>query len=76
MKASSSLSGPYDPVRRPANTQLLDYEVEIGVVLRSDLRPSQTIGDDAVGEVVAGVVLCNDVSARDTMFGASFFSVV
>src|SRR6266478_4786235 len=48
-KASSSLSGPYDSVRRPANTQLLDYEV------------------------VAGVVLCNDVSARDTMFGASFF---
>jgi len=73
MKASSSLSGPYDPVRRPANTQLLDYEVEIGVVLRGDLRPSQTIGDDTVGEVVAGVVLCNDVSARDTMFGASFF---
>jgi 2-keto-4-pentenoate hydratase/2-oxohepta-3-ene-1,7-dioic acid hydratase in catechol pathway len=73
MKASSSLSGPYDPVRRPANTQLLDYEVEIGVVLRSDLRPSQTIGDDTVGEVVAGVVLCNDVSARDTMFVASFF---
>ncbi len=63
MKASSSLSGPYDPVRRPANTQLLDYEVEIGVVLRSDLRPSQTIGDDTIGEAVAGVVLCNDVSA-------------
>jgi len=46
------------------------------VVLRSDLRPSQTIGDDTLGAVVAGVVLCNDVSARDTMFGASFFSVV
>jgi 2-keto-4-pentenoate hydratase/2-oxohepta-3-ene-1,7-dioic acid hydratase in catechol pathway len=72
-KASSSLSGPYDAVRRPANTQLLDYEAEIGVVLRSDLRPTQIIGNDTIGEVVAGVVLCNDVSARDTMFGASFF---
>lgn len=73
MKASSSLSGPYDPVRRPSNTQLLDYEVEIGIVLRSDLRPSQVVGNDTVGDVVAGVVLCNNVSARDTMFGASFF---
>jgi 2-keto-4-pentenoate hydratase/2-oxohepta-3-ene-1,7-dioic acid hydratase in catechol pathway len=72
-KASSSLSGPYDAVRRPANTQLLDYEAEIGVVLRSDLRPGQAIGSDSLGEAVAGVVLCNDVSARDTMFGASFF---
>jgi 2-keto-4-pentenoate hydratase/2-oxohepta-3-ene-1,7-dioic acid hydratase in catechol pathway len=72
-KASSSLSGPYEPVRRPSNTLLLDYEVEVGVVLRSDLLPSQKIGNDNVGDVVAGVVLCNDVSARDTMFGASFF---
>jgi 2-keto-4-pentenoate hydratase/2-oxohepta-3-ene-1,7-dioic acid hydratase in catechol pathway len=72
-KASSSLSGPYDAVRRPANTQLLDYEAEIGIVLRADLQPAQTIGNDTVGDAVAGVVLCNDVSARDTMFGASFF---
>lgn len=73
MKASSSLSGPYEPVRRPANTQLLDYEVEVGVVLRSDLGSSQVVGSDNIGDAVAGVILCNDVSARDTMFGASFF---
>jgi len=72
-KASSSLSGPYDAIRRPRQVQLLDYEAEIGVVLRADLRTPRSIGGRNLGEVIAGVVLCNDVSARDTMFGASFF---
>jgi 2-keto-4-pentenoate hydratase/2-oxohepta-3-ene-1,7-dioic acid hydratase in catechol pathway len=73
MKASSSLSGPYDPIRRPRNVELLDYEAEIGIVLRANLCAPELMTDSNVGDFVAGVVLCNDVSARDTMFGASFF---
>jgi len=73
MKASSSLTGPYDEVCHPPDTELLDYEVEFGIVLRSDFYGPSTITPANVGEFVAGVVLCNDVSARDTMFGASFF---
>jgi 2-keto-4-pentenoate hydratase/2-oxohepta-3-ene-1,7-dioic acid hydratase in catechol pathway len=30
------------------------------------------VSNDNIGAYVAGAVLCNDVSARDTMFGASF----
>jgi 2-keto-4-pentenoate hydratase/2-oxohepta-3-ene-1,7-dioic acid hydratase in catechol pathway len=71
-KASSSLTGPFAPIRRPAEVQLLDYEVEIGLLLRSFVDEGVEVTDANLGEYVAGVVLCNDVSARDTMFGASF----
>jgi 2-keto-4-pentenoate hydratase/2-oxohepta-3-ene-1,7-dioic acid hydratase in catechol pathway len=71
-KASSSLTGPFSGIIRPADVELLDYEVEIGVVLRTDLREPTEVSDANVGDFVAGVVLCDDVSARDTMFGATF----
>jgi 2-keto-4-pentenoate hydratase/2-oxohepta-3-ene-1,7-dioic acid hydratase in catechol pathway len=71
-KASSALTGAYSPIVRPSEVQLLDYEVEIGLVLRSDLTADAHVDHENIGRYVAGVVLCNDVSARDTMFGASF----
>jgi 2-keto-4-pentenoate hydratase/2-oxohepta-3-ene-1,7-dioic acid hydratase in catechol pathway len=71
-KASSSLSAPFGPIVRPSDVQLLDYEVEIGLVLRTALTSGAQVSDDNIGAYVAAVVLCNDVSARDTMFGASF----
>jgi 2-keto-4-pentenoate hydratase/2-oxohepta-3-ene-1,7-dioic acid hydratase in catechol pathway len=71
-KASSALTGPYSNIVRPAEVELLDYEVELGVVLRTDLRAATQVTDATIGDVVAGVVLSNDVSARDTMFGATF----
>jgi len=71
-KASSSLNGPFAPIIRPPEVELLDYEVEIGLVLRTALTDGLEVTDANIGTYVAGVVLCNDVSARDTMFGASF----
>ncbi len=71
-KASSSLSGPYADIVRPKDVELLDYEVEVGIILRQDLVSDSVVTDTNIGSYVAGVVLCNDVSARDTMFGASF----
>src|SRR6202040_4257213 len=72
-KASSSLTGPYNDIVRPASVQLLDYEVEFGVVLRKTLTEPIEITDSKIGDIVAGIVLANDVSARDTMFGSTFF---
>jgi 2-keto-4-pentenoate hydratase/2-oxohepta-3-ene-1,7-dioic acid hydratase in catechol pathway len=71
-KASASLSGPYDDILRPAGVELLDYEVEVGIVLRAKLGIGDTVDDGNIGSYVAGAVLCNDVSARDVMFAASF----
>jgi 2-keto-4-pentenoate hydratase/2-oxohepta-3-ene-1,7-dioic acid hydratase in catechol pathway len=71
-KATSSLTGPFANIVRPPEVELLDYEVEIGLVMRQDVLAATDVTDANIGEVVAAVVLCNDVSARDVMFGASF----
>jgi 2-keto-4-pentenoate hydratase/2-oxohepta-3-ene-1,7-dioic acid hydratase in catechol pathway len=71
-KASSTLSGAYDAIERPPEVELLDYEVEFGIVLRQALTRGAAVDAATLGGYVAGVVLCNDVSARDVMFGASF----
>jgi 2-keto-4-pentenoate hydratase/2-oxohepta-3-ene-1,7-dioic acid hydratase in catechol pathway len=71
-RASSALAGPYDDIVRPFEVELLDYEAEIGIVLRRDLGEPTEIGAANVGDYVAAVVLCNDVSPRDVMFGATF----
>ncbi|MFC0430813.1 fumarylacetoacetate hydrolase family protein [Kutzneria buriramensis] len=62
-KASGSISGPFDDVVRPAHVTLLDYEVEIGLVIGREI-PTGT-GITALGDYVAGLVVTNDVSARD-----------
>ncbi|WP_280216598.1 fumarylacetoacetate hydrolase family protein [Nocardia neocaledoniensis] len=64
-KASGSISGPTDDIERPAHVRLLDYEVEIGLVIGREVPVGTTIGADNLAEFVAGLVVTNDVSARD-----------
>jgi 2-keto-4-pentenoate hydratase/2-oxohepta-3-ene-1,7-dioic acid hydratase in catechol pathway len=64
-KSSGSLSGPYDDVVRPTHAKLLDYEVEIGLVLGRALSVGEQVTAADLDELVAGLVLTNDVSARD-----------
>lgn len=71
-KASSTLCGPYDEVVKPANVEMLDYEVEVGLVMRRALKAGDVVTPGNIGKYVAGVVLCNDISARDVMFGATY----
>ncbi|WP_435121756.1 fumarylacetoacetate hydrolase family protein [Amycolatopsis thermoflava] len=63
-KSSGSISGPHDDVVRPAHVRLLDYEVEIGLVIGAEIPVGTEIGDDVAG-YVAGLVVTNDISARD-----------
>lgn len=63
-KASSSLSGANDVVLRPKNVQLLDYEIELAVVVGRAIT-SATGPITSLGSSLAGVVILNDVSARD-----------
>ncbi|MBA4109270.1 MAG: fumarylacetoacetate hydrolase [Leptothrix sp. (in: Bacteria)] len=64
-KASSSLTGPYDDVVRPAHVKLLDYEIELGLVVGRDLTSAVQVKPDRLHEVLAGITIVNDVSARD-----------
>lgn len=64
-KSSGSISGPYDDIVKPAHVRLLDYEAEIGLVIGAALPVGTSITADTVADHVAGVVVTNDISARD-----------
>ncbi|MDB4989208.1 MAG: hypothetical protein JWN04_4386, partial [Myxococcaceae bacterium] len=63
-KASSSICGARDDVRKPARVKLLDYEIELGLVVgRAITGPIQDA--EQLANYLVGVVIVNDVSARD-----------
>ncbi|OBI86355.1 fumarylacetoacetate hydrolase family protein [Mycobacterium asiaticum] len=64
-KASASISGPFADIVKPAHVQLLDYEVEIGLVIGRPIPVGANITDANLAAFVAGLVVTNDVSARD-----------
>ena len=67
-KASSCVSGPYDPVLAPKDFQRMDYEVELAVVIGE--RTKQVTEADALDHV-AGYCICNDVSERSLQKGGA-----
>jgi 2-keto-4-pentenoate hydratase/2-oxohepta-3-ene-1,7-dioic acid hydratase in catechol pathway len=64
-KTSGSISGPFDDIVKPSHVQFLDYEVEIGIVFGREVPVGTQITEDNLAEYVAGLVVTNDVSARD-----------
>jgi len=64
-KASSCLAPADTDVIRPAHVRLLDYEVELGLVMRKAITGPVTVTLDNLAEYVGALVLHNDVSARD-----------
>ncbi len=61
-KFHNSLIGPTDAIVPPLNTEQVDYEAELAVVIG---QPARNIdGSEALAHV-AGVMAFNDVSARD-----------
>lgn len=64
-KSSASISGPFAPVIKPAHVKFLDYEVEIGLVIGRDIPVGTSISESSLSDYVAGLVVTNDISARD-----------
>jgi 2-keto-4-pentenoate hydratase/2-oxohepta-3-ene-1,7-dioic acid hydratase in catechol pathway len=64
-KTSGSISGPFDDIVRPGHVRCLDYEVEIGLVIGRELPVGTQLTADNWTSFVAGLVVTNDVSARD-----------
>jgi 2-keto-4-pentenoate hydratase/2-oxohepta-3-ene-1,7-dioic acid hydratase in catechol pathway len=64
-KSSASVSAPTGDVIRPAHVRLLDYELEVGLVIGHQLPVGAAVTDANLPGYVAAVVMCNDFSARD-----------
>jgi 2-keto-4-pentenoate hydratase/2-oxohepta-3-ene-1,7-dioic acid hydratase in catechol pathway len=61
-KASSCVNGPFDDVLRPAISDALDYEGELGIVIGTRCRH---VTRDRAHEVIAGYVVVDDFTVRD-----------
>ena len=61
-KQVSCITGPYDPIELPKASDKVDYEGELAFVIG---RRCHDVSEAEAHSVIAGYLLCNDVSARD-----------
>jgi len=61
MKATSSISGPYDDIVLPRGSLKSDWEVELGVVIG---KPAKYVSENDAMSHVAGFCVINDLSER------------
>ena len=64
-KARSCIVAADSPVIIPSHVQFLDYEIELGLILRKPIEDPIEITASDLPEYVAGLVVVNDYSARD-----------
>jgi 2-keto-4-pentenoate hydratase/2-oxohepta-3-ene-1,7-dioic acid hydratase in catechol pathway len=64
-KSSASITGPFDEILKPEHVRFLDYEVEIGLVIARNIPVGTTVSESNWSDFIAGLVVTNDVSARD-----------
>ncbi len=64
-KAQSCIAPANADVVRPSRVRFLDYEIELGLVLKRDVTSVERVTDERLHEFVAGAVIVNDYSARD-----------
>ena len=62
MKATSSISGPYDDIEMPKDSSKLDWEVELAIVIGKETK---NISEKEVSDHILGYCIVNDVSERE-----------
>jgi 2,4-diketo-3-deoxy-L-fuconate hydrolase len=64
-KAPGSIVPADSQLVKPRGVRFLDYEIEVGLVIKKDIRQQVNVSDENLSEFVAAVVIVNDYSARD-----------
>lgn len=64
-KAQSCIVAANSELIKPREVRFLDYEIELGLVLRRAINGKVVVTDSNLHEFVAGLVIVNDYSARD-----------
>ena len=60
-KATSAISGPNDDIVQPRNSDKLDWEVELAIVIG---KHASYVSEEDAHNYIAGYCVCNDVSER------------
>lgn len=64
-KASSTLTSATADIVCPAHVRLLDYEIELGIIMKQDVTEASEVTNGNLKDYIAGLVITNDISARD-----------
>lgn len=64
-KASSTLTSAKADIICPPHVQLLDYEIELGLIIKTDITEPIQITETNIADYIDGLVIANDISARD-----------
>ncbi len=62
MKASNTVSGPFDPIYIPVGAEKIDWEVELGIVIGKNIYNLES--EEEAEEAIAGYTVVNDLSER------------
>ncbi|MEM6826400.1 MAG: fumarylacetoacetate hydrolase family protein [Pseudomonadota bacterium] len=73
-KASSCICGPKDDIIRPKHVRALDYEIELGLIVSGQITGPASATDDNLHEFLGGVVITNDISAREVQVSHEQFN--
>jgi 2-keto-4-pentenoate hydratase/2-oxohepta-3-ene-1,7-dioic acid hydratase in catechol pathway len=72
-KQVSCINGPYAAVEVPRSApDMVDYEAELGVVIGKTCRH---VSREEARSVIAGYLVCNDVTARDWQFRSPTYTL-
>lgn len=73
-KAASCICAPGDNIVRPPHVKALDYEIELGLIVSCAITGSLSITDEDLHDFLGGVVITNDISARDVQVSHEQFN--
>ena len=72
-KSDASVAPPVGDVLQPAHVRLLDYEIELGLVVGAAVTTPRTVTPDDLPDLIFGLVIANDISARDVQLPQTQF---
>lgn len=64
-KAASCIVAADSELIKPVGVRFLDYEIELGLILKREIMSKVVVNDSNLHEFIAGLVIVNDYSARD-----------
>jgi 2-keto-4-pentenoate hydratase/2-oxohepta-3-ene-1,7-dioic acid hydratase in catechol pathway len=71
-KQVSCITGPFATIELPAASEQVDYEAELAFVIG---RRCRNVAAEHALDVVAGYMVCNDVTARDWQFRSPTYTL-